>query len=57
MLKASCDSAQAVALDQVFFCLDAEKLMQFRELLDAPNSRNAGLERLLAVTAPWIAGK
>lgn len=53
MLEASCDRAQAVVLDQVFFSLDAQKFKQFTEMLDAPPGPNPGLERLLAVKAPW----
>ena len=53
MLEATCDKAQSVLLDQVFFKLDAEKFRQFAKLLDAPPTRNPGLERLMAVKAPW----
>ena len=53
MLEAACDRAQAVLLDQVFFSLDAEKFREFNAILDAPASRNPGLERLMGVTAPW----
>ena len=53
MLEAACDKAQAVLLDQVFFNLDAERFRRFTRLLDAPPARNAGLERLMAVRAPW----
>ncbi len=53
MLEAACDRAQAVVLDQVFFSLDADKFRQFNDLLDAPARSNPGLERLLAVKAPW----
>ena len=53
MLEAACDLAQAVVLDQVFFSLDAEKFKQFTEMLDAPPGPTTGLERLLAVKAPW----
>ena len=53
MLEAACDKAQSVLLDQVFFRLDAEKFRQFAKLLDAPPARNPGLERLMAVKAPW----
>jgi uncharacterized protein (DUF1778 family) len=42
-----------VLLDQVFFSLDADKFEQFVALVDAPPAPNAGLERLLAVKAPW----
>ena len=53
MLEAACDKAQSVLLDQVFFKLDAGKFRQFAKLLDAPPPRNPGLERLMAVKAPW----
>src|SRR5574340_455507 len=53
MLEAACDKAKAVILDQVFFNLDAGKFKRFTEMLDAPASPNSGLERLMAVTAPW----
>jgi uncharacterized protein (DUF1778 family) len=53
MLEAACERAQLVLLDQVFFGLDTEKFQQFAALLDAPPIANAGLERLLAVKAPW----
>lgn len=53
MLEAACDRAQAVVLDQVYFSLDADKFQQFMALLDAPPRPNPGLERLLAVKAPW----
>ena len=53
MLEAACERAQSVLLDQVFFGMDAEKFQQFTALLDAPPSANAGLDRLMAVKAPW----
>ena len=53
MLEAACERAQSVLLDQVFFGLDTEKFQQFTALLDASTSANAGLERLMAVKAPW----
>ena len=53
MLEAACDKAQSVLLDQVFFKLDTEKFRQFTKLLDAPPAHNPGLERLMAVKAPW----
>lgn len=53
MLEAACDRAQSVVLDQVFFGLDADKFRQFTRLLDAPPAHNPGLERLMAVKAPW----
>lgn len=53
MLEAACERAQSVLLDQVFFGLDTDKFQQFVAMLDAPPSANAGLERLMAVKAPW----
>ena len=53
MLEAACDRAQAVVLDQVFFSLDADRFKEFNAMLDAPPDLNPGLERLLAVKAPW----
>lgn len=53
MLEAACERAQSVLLDQVFFGLDTEKFQQFTAMLDAPPSTNEGLERLMAVKAPW----
>ncbi len=55
MLEAACDRAQAVLLDQVFFNLDETRFEQFTTMLDAPPQLNPGLERLLAVKAPWKA--
>jgi uncharacterized protein (DUF1778 family) len=42
-----------VVLDQVFFNLDEDKFKQFTAMLDAPAGTNPGLERLMAVKAPW----
>lgn len=53
MLEAACEKAQGVMLDQVFFQLDTQKFQQFCRMLDAPARPNRGLERLLAVKAPW----
>lgn len=53
MLEAACDKAQAVLLDQIYFNLDADKFQQFIDLLDAPPAPNPGLERLMALKAPW----
>jgi uncharacterized protein (DUF1778 family) len=57
MLEAACDRAQAVILDQVFFSLDAERFKAFTAMLDAPWAPNPGLERLMAVKAPWKKAK
>lgn len=54
MLEAACERAQAVLLDQVFFGLDTQKFEQFTAMLDAPPRANEGLERLMAVKAPWV---
>ena len=53
MLESACDKARMVLLDQVFFRLDIDKFEQFTAMLDAPSVSNAGLERLLAIKAPW----
>ena len=53
MLEAACERAQSVVLDQVYFGLDSEKFSRFVELLDEPQGPNPGLQRLLAVEAPW----
>lgn len=57
MLEAACERAQAVLLDQVFFRLEAEKFKQFTHMLDQPAAPNPGLQRLLAVKAPWDANQ
>ena len=56
ILDAACSAAQAVVLKQVFFRLNDDKFQQFTAMLDAPPSHNQGLERLLAVAAPWSRG-
>jgi uncharacterized protein (DUF1778 family) len=53
MLEVACERAQAVMLDQVFFGLSKDRFQEFTALLDAPAQANAGLERLMAVQAPW----
>ena len=53
MLEAACERAQSVLLDQVFFGMDSDQFKQFTAMLDAPPEANAGLERLMAVQAPW----
>jgi uncharacterized protein (DUF1778 family) len=53
MLEAACERAQSVMLNQVFFGLDEEKFERFMAILDAPTSPNPGLERLMAIQAPW----
>lgn len=53
MLEAACDRARAVVLDQVFFNLDDDEFRRFSAMLDEPPSLNPGLERLMAVKAPW----
>ena len=55
MLEAACDRAQSVLLDQVYFRLDDGRFKDFIRLLDAPPAPNEGLERLMAVKAPWAA--
>ncbi|WP_134707012.1 DUF1778 domain-containing protein [Rahnella sp. CJA17(1/100)] len=53
MLEVACERAQAILLDQVFFQLDTEKFHEFTAMLDAPQNAYQGLERLMAVKAPW----
>lgn len=53
MLEAACDKARAVVLDQVFFQMDEAQFQAFTRFLDAPPASNPGLERLMAVKAPW----
>jgi uncharacterized protein (DUF1778 family) len=53
MLEAACDRAQSVLLDQVYFRLDDRRFKDFIRQLDAPPGAIAGLERLMAVKAPW----
>ncbi|PKB91554.1 toxin-antitoxin system protein [Ewingella americana] len=53
MLEVACERAQAILLDQVFFQLDTVKFHEFTAMLDAPLRTNQGLERLMAVKAPW----
>ncbi len=57
MIEAACSAAQAVVLDQIFFGLNADKFQQFTAMLDAPPNPNPGLERLMAVMAPWATTK
>lgn len=57
MLEAACERAQAVLLDQVFFGLNPEQFQKFSAMLDVPTSHNSGLERLMAVEAPWALDK
>ncbi|ALR05481.1 DUF1778 domain-containing protein (plasmid) [Xylella fastidiosa] len=56
MLEAACERAKAIILDQVFFNLDEERFRQFTVLLDAPQDTNLGLNRLMAIKAPWSIG-
>lgn len=53
MLEVACERAQAVVLDQVFFKLDDDTYRQFQAMLDQAPPPNQGLERLMAVKAPW----
>ncbi|ACA11923.1 DUF1778 domain-containing protein [Xylella fastidiosa] len=53
MLEAACERAKAIILDQVFFNLDEERFRQFTVLLNAPQDTNPGLNRLMAIKAPW----
>ncbi|MEN9760120.1 MAG: hypothetical protein RL676_1271 [Pseudomonadota bacterium] len=43
-------------LDQTHFKLDSVRMDAFEKLLNQPVSKasNPGLDRLLAITAPWV---
>lgn len=53
MLEASCEKAQSVLLDQVFFALDPKAFKRFTTLLEQSPKPNPGPERLLATPLPW----
>ena len=55
MLEASCEKAQSVLLDQVFFALDPKAFKRFIALLEQPPKSNPALERLLVTPLPWEA--
>jgi len=57
MLEVACERAKAIVADQVFFSLNEDRFWLFTELLDAPQSANRGLERLMAVKPLWATGK
>jgi uncharacterized protein (DUF1778 family) len=57
MLEVACEPAEAIVVDQVFFCLNENRFWLFTELLDAPQDANRGLERLMAVKPLWDTGK
>ncbi|MGN6084956.1 DUF1778 domain-containing protein [Trinickia sp.] len=57
MLEAACERPKAIVLDQVFFSLDEDRFRQFTAMLDAPQDANPGLDRLMAIKAPWSTGK
>lgn len=50
MLEAACERAKAIVLDE-------DRVRQFTAMLDAPADANPGLERLMAIRAPWSTGK
>ncbi len=56
MLEAASAQARAVLLEQVYFQLDADAFAAFSTCLDAPPTRNPGLDRLMAVRPPWESG-
>ncbi|WP_374308978.1 DUF1778 domain-containing protein [Methylocella sp.] len=43
----------ATAIGREVFALDDERFAEFMAMLDAPPEPNPGLDRLLAVKAPW----
>lgn len=53
ILAAACERASDVVLDQAFFNVNADRFQQLTALLDAPGAPNAGMQRLMAMRAPW----
>lgn len=53
MLDVACNYAHDVILDRTLFQLNEEKFNRFVQALEQPNSPNAGLEKLMAVSLPW----
>jgi uncharacterized protein (DUF1778 family) len=53
MLEASREKAQQVLLDQTLFAVTPKQYKAFIALMNAPLSRNAALQRLLAKRSPW----
>jgi uncharacterized protein (DUF1778 family) len=56
MLEAACERARTVLLDRVYFQMDEQRSAQFLQQLEAPVLPNEGLQRLMAVRAPWRPG-
>jgi uncharacterized protein (DUF1778 family)/GNAT superfamily N-acetyltransferase len=52
MLEAACERAKTIVTSHGLG-LDESKIRQLAALLDAPQSANSGMERLMAVKAPW----
>lgn len=53
MLETACREAEDVLLDKRVFMLDPEDFSRFQAILDAPQSNNLKLQKLLATQAPW----
>jgi uncharacterized protein (DUF1778 family) len=53
VLEAACEHARSVVLGRVALSVDPSKFQQFASALDAPAGCNLGLQRLMAVRAPW----
>ena len=51
--RARAEAKASALLDQIRFEVDADKFKQFTAMLDAPPKHNPGLERLMALKAPW----
>lgn len=56
VLEAACEHARSVILGRVLLTVDPSKFQQFTSALDAPEGCNSGLQRLMAVRAPWSIG-
>ncbi|PMS21111.1 toxin-antitoxin system protein [Trinickia dabaoshanensis] len=57
IVETACECAKAIVLNQVLFSLDEDSFRQFSALLDAPEGGNHGLDRLMAIEAPWNTGR
>jgi uncharacterized protein (DUF1778 family) len=53
MLEAACRAAESTLLDRVYFRLNDSEFKKFMDMLDHPQAKNPGLDRLMSTKAPW----
>lgn len=53
VLEAACEHARSIVSERVLLTVDPSKFRQFTSTLDEAAGRNVGLQRLMAVRAPW----